>query len=81
MMNTKLTLRLDDRLIRKAKRHSRRKGKSVSQLVADFFRLIEDDEEIAGPELTPRVRELIGSLRGVDVTEDDYRRHLEEKYL
>jgi hypothetical protein len=81
MMNTKLTLRLDERLIRNAKRYSRRRGKSVSQLVADFFRLIEGDEEIAGAELTPRVRALIGSLRGVDVTEDDYRRHLEEKYL
>lgn len=81
MTKTRLTLRLDEHLIRKAKRHSRRKGKSVSQLVADFFRLIEDDEEIAGPELNPRVRELIGSLRGVDVTEDDYRRHREEKHL
>ena len=80
-MNTKLTLRLDDRLIRSAKRYSRRTGKSVSQLVADFFHLIEVEEEVEGTELTPRVRALLGSLRGGRATEEDYRRHLEEKYL
>jgi len=80
-VNTKLTLRLDDRLIRNAKRYSSRSGKSVSQLVADFFTLIETDEMMAGSELTPRVRSLIGSLREAEATEEDYRRHLKEKYL
>lgn len=80
-MNTKLTLRLDERLIRRAKRYSRQRGKSVSQLVADFFRLIEGEEEMAGAEFTPRVSALVGSLRGVEVTEEEYRRHLEGKHL
>ena len=80
-MHTKLTLRLDERLIRNAKRHSRRTGKSVSQLVADFFTLIDADEEMPGSDLTPRVRALIGSLRGAGVTEEEYRRHLVEKSL
>ncbi|MFA5786163.1 MAG: DUF6364 family protein [Actinomycetota bacterium] len=79
-MNTKLTLRLDDELIRKAKRYSSESGKSVSQLVADYFALIDTDEDIPGTEITPRVRSLIGSLRGATATEADYRRHLEEKY-
>jgi hypothetical protein len=79
-MNTKLTLRLDDRLIEKAKRYSDRSGKSVSQLVADYFALIEADESIPGTELTPRVRAMIGSLKGATVTEEDYRRHLEDKH-
>jgi hypothetical protein len=79
-MNTKLTLRLDNRLIDRAKRYSDRSGKSVSRLVADYFALIEADEPIPGTELTPRVRAMIGSLKGASVTEEDYRRHLEEKY-
>jgi hypothetical protein len=79
-MKTKLTLRLDDRLIGRAKRYSDRSGKSVSQIVADYFALIEADEPIPGTELTPRVRSMIGCLKGATVTEDDYRRHLEEKY-
>jgi len=79
-MKAKLTLRLDDQLIRKAKDNSSRSGKSVSQLVADYFSLIETDEEIPGTQITPRVRSLIGSLKGAGVTEEDYRRYLEEKY-
>ena len=79
-MNTKLTLRLDDRLIEVAKGYSDRSGKSVSQMVADYFALIESVEPIPGAELTPRVRAMIGSLKGASVTEEDYRRHLEEKY-
>ena len=79
-MNTKLTLRLDDQLIRRAKDYSQRSGKSVSRLVADYFALLESDEEIPGTEITPRVRSLIGSLKGTGVTEEDYHRYLEEKY-
>jgi len=80
-VNTKLTLRLDDALIRNAKRHSGKTGRSISRLVADFFALIDaEQEDIPGTEITPRVRSLIGSLRGAPVTEEDYRGHLEEKY-
>ena len=79
-MNTRLTLCLDDGLIRKAKQHSKKRGKSISQLVADYFALIEADEVIPGTEITPRVRSLIGSARGATATVEDYRRHLEEKF-
>ena len=78
-MNTKLTLRLDDRLIQNAKRYSGKSGKSVSKLVADYFALLDADTEIPGKEISPRVRSLIGSLKGATVTEADYRRHLEER--
>ena len=79
-MNTKLTLRLDDRLITKAKRYSDRSGKSVSQLVADFFSAMDADESIPGTEISPRVRSLRGAFKGSTATEEDYRRYLEEKY-
>lgn len=79
-MNTKLTLRLDDQLIRKAKRYSDRSGKSVSQLVADYFSAMDADEEIPGTEISPRVRSLIGAFKGSTATEEDYRRYLAEKY-
>ena len=78
-MNTKLTLRLDDKLIASAKRHSAQSGKSVSQLVADFFALMDArDRQV---EITPRVRSLRGVLAASALDEADYRRHLEEKYL
>ena len=79
-VNTKLTLRLDDNLIRSAKRHSTESGKSVSRLVSDYFALIDAKEPRAATELTPRVRALLGSLSGASVGEQDYRRHLEDKH-
>ena len=65
-MQTKLTLRLDEILIRKAKRYAWVRGKSVSQLVEDYFwaltRATEEclDEE----ELPPLTRSLLGAFVG-----------------
>jgi hypothetical protein len=80
-MKTKLTLRLDDRLIRWAKAHARRSGKSVSQIVADYFVLLSPRYRDIEHDLTPIVKSLKGTLQGSDVDTDDHKRHLEEKYL
>jgi replicative DNA helicase len=80
-MNTKLTLRLDQRLIRRAKTHARRTGKSVSQVVADYFTLLGAGPDKEDPELTPIVRSLKGVLRGRSTDRAAYRKHMEEKYL
>jgi len=79
-MNTKLTLRLDDELIRGAKRYAARSGKSVSQLVGDYFAILEAQDEASGVELTSRVRRLLGAIAGAAVDEQDYLRHLEDKH-
>jgi hypothetical protein len=79
-MHTKLTLRLDRDLIRRAKSHSRRTGKSVSALVGDFFSLLSEDRTSEKLPLTPRVRSLIGILTPTRVTEQDYRKHLTDKH-
>jgi hypothetical protein len=78
-VKTKLTLRLDEMLIARAKCHSAYTGRSVSQLVADFFSLIAAQDP--GVEITPRVRALRGVLAGAGLDEDDYRRHLGIKHL
>jgi len=78
-VNTKLTLRLDDKLIASAKRRSAESGKSISQLVSDFFALM--DARDSQVDITPRVRSLRGVLAGSALDEADYRRHLEEKHL
>ena len=80
-MNTRLTLRLDEKLIASAKRHSAASGRSVSQLVADFFSLLEAQSTSTDVEVTPRVRALRGVLAGSELDEGEYRRHLENKYL
>lgn len=80
-MNTKLTLRLDDRLIAGAKDYARDAGKSLSQVVAEYFTAITSPDR-ADTGMTPAVAELRGILKGTDVTgEEDYLAHLEEKHL
>jgi hypothetical protein len=83
-MNTKLTLRMDEHLIDTAKRYSSKAGKSVSRLVEDYFAFIAAEEgataAVVPTELTPRVRSLLGVLRGAQVTEQDHKEHLEKKH-
>jgi len=80
-MNTKLTLRLEEELIKSAKIHANIIGKSVSRMVADYFYLL-DKKKLKKPiELTPIVKSLKGSLKNTDIDESDYKSYLEDKYL
>lgn len=79
-MNTKLTLRIDEAIVRKAKMEAKRRGKSVSRMVAEFIESIgsrPDSEKI----LPPITASLVGILKGQEISEDDYKAHLREKYL
>ena len=71
---------MDEATVRKAKMEARRRGKSVSRLVAEFIESIglrPDSETV----LPPTTASLVGILKGKDISEDDYREHLREKYL
>jgi len=80
-MNTKLTLRLDDKLIESAKEYSTKTGKSVSRIVANLFEIIKNEELKKELEFPPAVSSLKGALKGKGFNEKDYKKHLEEKYL
>ncbi|RMF78930.1 MAG: antitoxin [Nitrospirae bacterium] len=80
-MQTKLTLRLDEELIRRAKVYAQRRGTSLSRIVAQYFALLDEPAPSEGVGETRLVRELRGSLRGAEVDEADYRRYLEGRYL
>lgn len=82
-MQTKLTLRIEEELIDRAKSYSQRTGKSVSQLVADYIKMLpgtEEPKEERAPVPTPIVQSMRGVLRGARIDEEDYRRYLEEKH-
>jgi hypothetical protein len=81
LMQTKITLRLEKELIQRAKSFAERTGKSVSQIVADYFASLGTTPPEKDIELTPVVRSLKGALRGTDARIEDYHRHLEDKYL
>ncbi len=80
-MQTKLTLRLEDRLIRRAKLYAQRSGKSLSEVVAELFGRLNSPDSSPEPEqLSPAVRSLAGALAGRKLSPADYRKHLEEKH-
>lgn len=80
-MQTKLTLRLDAALIDRAKAYARKSGKPVSQIVAGYFSLLDDNPEKETSEFTPIVRSLKGSLKGAKVGKKDYHKYREESHL
>lgn len=80
-MNTKLTLRLDEDLIKSAKIYAHSSGKSLSRLVADYFYLLDKKAVKKTACLTPIVKSIKGSMKKATIDEDDYKKYLEEKYL
>ena len=55
-MQTKLTLRLDDRLIRDAKHYARQSGKSLSQMVAEYFSAVTSPDTARAAPASQRAR-------------------------
>ena len=84
MKTGKLTLRLEEELIDRAKRAARERRTSVSKMVAGFFESIEDQQPGGrGSEAGEITRRLRGSIRaegGGSADEKDYRRYLERKH-
>lgn len=79
-MQTNLTLRLDQELIKRAKQFAKTNGKSVSQLVADYFSILDAEHQEFEQQIPPVVKSLKGAFRGKEVSIEDYHRYLEEKY-
>lgn len=79
-MQTKLTLRMDDQLIRGAKEYAARAGKPLSQVVAEYFAAVTSRNEFTS-QLTPTVAALRGALKGAEIDPKGYHAHLEERHL
>jgi uncharacterized protein DUF6364 len=80
-MQTKLTLRLEDQLIEQAKSYAAHAGKSVSQIVSDYFKLLTLQKTKTNSPSTPITQSLRGLLRESKLDEKDYKKHLKDKYL
>jgi len=50
-MKTRLTLQIDDKLIAQAKNYAKQNGKSLSQIVSDYFQFLTTQKE--EPDKTP----------------------------
>ena len=82
-MNSKLTLTIEKSVIMKAKIYARSKGRSLSDLIENYLKMITHED--GGPELetTPIVKLLRGSFKAPD--DFDYKEQLSkglsDKYL
>lgn len=77
-MQSKLTLRMEDSVIRKAKRLAKNRRQSVSKIVSEY--ISEAPEEPLLEELPPLTASMVGVLDGAG-KEQYYKKYLEEKYL
>ena len=77
-MQTKLTLRMDEVLVRQAKTQAARRGKSVSQMFGEFVASLGTSKPTR--RLPPVTDSLLGVMKGHRVSEKDYKTHLREKY-
>jgi hypothetical protein len=81
-MATKLTLRLDEGVIRDAKRAARARGVSLSEMVSGYFRAVCRGKAV-NTEATPVLAEISGVLsQKTDPKKliGAYHKHVEEKY-
>lgn len=61
-MDTKLTLNIDGEVIKKAKKFAKSRGRSLSDLVESYLRMISDKQPDDQEELSPKVKALKGKF-------------------
>ena len=82
-MNTKLTLTIEQSIIEKAKKYASGKGRSLSDIIENYLKIITKEEQAKEVELTPIVKSLKGTFK--EPRNFDYKteisKRLAEKYL
>jgi hypothetical protein len=74
---SKLTLSVDEHVVRQAKRYAAKRGTSVSHLVERYLSLVARPPRSS--EMTPPVLSMLrGAAKGIDA--EEYGRHLVRKY-
>lgn len=82
-MGTKLTLRVDERLIRNAKKIARSKRVSLSRMVSDYFKSLsaQQKKEVTESPVLSEIAGILPSKADNKKLLKGYRKHIEEKYL
>lgn len=77
-MTTKLTLTIEENVIKTAKSFAKQKGSSLSELIENYLKTLTLTDESAEV-LTPRVQRLVGALKSFK--EDDYKKVVAEEIV
>lgn len=82
-MNTKLTLTIEQNIIERAKKYAKQKGRSLSDIIENYLKVITKEESNVDIEITPLTKSLRGSFKAPK--DFDYKKELSkglsEKYL
>jgi hypothetical protein len=81
-METKLTLKLNRRIIQKAKKYVLINNTSISKLVENYFDSLTVKDNSSADEISPVVRELSGviNLKKTAESKTAYTKYLSKKY-
>ena len=77
---SKLTLSVEDAVVRRAKRYAARRGTSVSRIVEQYLDLVSRPAPSEEEDVTPLLKQLRAEMKGVSVDVAEYYRYLERKY-
>ncbi len=77
-MHAKLTLRMDEGVVLKAKAQAADRGKSLSGMFSEIVLSLETQTE--STRLPPLTTSLLGIMKNHPVSEEDYKKHLREKH-
>ena len=82
-MNSKLTLNVDKDLAQKAKLYARSRGRSLSDLVENYFKILTSKEQMENEDYPPIVKSLLGAIRAPENLDykSDLSEQLTKKYL
>ncbi len=61
-MATKLTLTIEDKVIKKAKSYARQTGRSLSELIEKYLETLTE-EPLEPQQISPKLRKLVGSVK------------------
>lgn len=81
-MGTKLTLRLDETLIKNAKRLAKTRKISLSRMVSDYFKSIsaQQKKEIVDSPILSEITGILPSKADNKKFLKSYKKHIEDKY-
>lgn len=83
-MNAKLTLTIEQEVIKKAKLYAKNKNRSLSDIIENYLDLLTNKNQTEKEETNPLVESLRGAFKDID-TGFDYKeelmKNLEEKHL
>lgn len=81
-MTSKLTLTVEDSVIKKAKSYAKQTGRSVSELVENYLSTLTEEQKDT-QHISPKLKKIVGAVKlPPDFDEkDELRSYLENKHL